>query len=196
MRKSVFALTKEQSDIQKSAREFAEGEIRKVARELDDKACFDDRLWKKAAGLGFLAVFIGEKYDGLQLGYLEQCLIVEEFARVDLGIAHAIESCFFGSQLIALFGTEDQKLKYLPAICRGELRMGVAVTEPDAGSDVSAIKTEALEDGNDFLINGSKVFITNCKAADFLIVLCLTDSGHPKLHKRFSTILVETDRPG
>ena len=95
-----FYLTKEQQDIQKAAREFAKGEFTDVARELDEKACFDDRLWKKAADLGFLAVFIPETYEGMGMGYLEQCLIVEEFARVDLGITHAIESCFFGSQLI------------------------------------------------------------------------------------------------
>lgn len=192
----MYTITKEQLDIQKSAREFAEGEIRSIARELDEKACFDDRLWKKAADLGFLGVFIEEKYEGLGLGYFEQCLIVEEFARVDLGVAHAIESCFFGAQLFSLFGTDEQKQKYLPAICQGELRMGVAVTEPDAGSDVTAITTEAVIDGNEYIINGSKVFITNCKSADFLIVLCLTNPEKEKIHERFSTIIVETDRAG
>ena len=113
-----FSLTKEQMDIQKAAREFAEKEFRPVARDLDARETFDDRLWKKAAELGFLAVFVSEKYGGLGLGYLDQCLIVEEFARVDLGIAHAIESTFFGSQLIQLVGTEEQKEKYLPALCR------------------------------------------------------------------------------
>ena len=117
-------LSKEQLNIQKAAREFAEGEFKDVCRELDEKACFDDRLWKKAAELGFLAVFVDEKYEGLGLGYLEQCLIVEEFARIDLGITHAIESTFFGTQLIDLVGTEEQKKKYLPPICLGELRMG------------------------------------------------------------------------
>ena len=192
----MLTLSKEQTEIQNSAREFAQGEIKKIARELDEKAEFDDRLWKKAADLGFLAVFIDEKYDGMQLGYLEQCLIVEEFARVDLGVAHAIESTFFGSQIFALFGSDLQKETYLPRICRGEARMGVAVTEPDAGSDVSAISTEAEKKDDGYLINGSKIFITNCKSADFLIVLCLTDPNNPKIHHRFSTILVETNRSG
>lgn len=189
-------LTKEQLNIQKAAREFAEGEFKDICRELDEKACFDDRLWKKAAELGFLAVFVDEKYEGLGLGYLEQCLIVEEFARIDLGITHAIESTFFGTQLIDLVGTEEQKKKYLPPICLGEMRMGMAITEPDAGSDVSAVKTEAVRDGDDYVINGAKVFITNCKCADFIVVLCLTNPDHPKVHKRFSTIIVETNRPG
>ena len=192
----MFDLTKEQLDIQKAAREFAEGEFTDVARDMDEKGYFDNRLWKKAAELGFLAVFIPEAYEGLGMGYLEQCLIIEEFARIDLGITHAIESSFFGSQLIDMVGTEEQKKRYLPPICLGEIRMGMAITEPDAGSDVAAVSTEAVKEGDEFVINGGKVFITNCKSADFLVVLCVTDPGNPKTHNRFSTIIVETDRPG
>ncbi len=191
-----FNLTKEQIDIQKAAREFAEGELRPVARDLDAREAFDDRLWKKAAELGFLAVFVDEQYGGLGLGYLEQCLIVEEFARVDLGIAHALESTFFGTQLIQLAGNEKQKQEYLPPVCRGEMRMGVAITEPDAGSDVTAVTTEAIKDRGDYVINGNKIFITNATLADFLVVLCVTHPDHPKKHERFSTILVETNRAG
>lgn len=192
----MFDLNKEQLDIQKAAREFAEGEFTDIARELDEKGEFDIRLWKKAADLGFLAVFLDEKYEGLGLGYLEQCLIIEEFARVDLGITHAIESTFFGTQLIDLVGTDEQKETILPPICLGERRMGMAITEPDAGSDVSAVSTEAVRDGDEYVINGSKVFITNCKSADFLVVLCVTNPDAPKVHHRFSTIMVETDREG
>ena len=191
-----FNLTKEQIDIQKAAREFAEGELRPVARDLDARETFDDRLWKKAAELGFLAVFVNEKYGGLGLGYLEQCLIVEEFARVDLGIAHALESTFFGTQLIQFAGNEKQKEKYLPPLCRGEMRMGVAITEPDAGSDVTSVTTQAIKDNGDYVISGNKIFITNATLADFLIVLCVTHPDHPKKHDRFSTILVETNRAG
>ncbi|MCU0595870.1 MAG: acyl-CoA/acyl-ACP dehydrogenase [Desulfobacterota bacterium] len=191
-----FSLNKEQLDIQKAAREFAEGEIRPVARELDSQERFDDRIWKKAAELGFLAVFVEEKYGGLGLGYLEQCLIVEEFARVDLGVAHALESTFFGSQLIQLAGSEKQKEQYLPPLCRGERRMGVAITEPDAGSDVTSVTTQAVKEGGDYVINGNKMFITNATLADFLIVLCVTSPDLPKKHERFSTLLVETNRPG
>ena len=192
----MFDLTKEQLDIQKAAREFAEGEFTDIARELDEKGEFDDRLWKKAAELGFLAVFLDEKYEGLGLGYLEQCLIIEEFARIDLGITHAIESTFFGTQLIDLVGTDEQKETLLPPICLGERRMGMAITEPDAGSDVSAVSTEAVRDGDEYVINGSKVFITNCKKADFLVVLCVTNPDAKKVHHRFSTIMVETNRDG
>jgi alkylation response protein AidB-like acyl-CoA dehydrogenase len=191
-----FSLTQDQMNIQKAAREFSEGEFRDIARELDSKEKFDDRLWKKAAELGFLGVFIDEKYEGMGLGYLDQCLIVEEFARVDLGIAHAIESTFFGTQLIQMVGSEEQKKKYLPPICNGKVRMGMAITEPDAGSDVSSVSTTAVLDNDEYVISGNKVFITNCSVADFLVVLCVTNPEHPKVHQRFSTIIVETSRPG
>jgi alkylation response protein AidB-like acyl-CoA dehydrogenase len=141
-------------------------------------------------------VFVEEKYGGMEMGYLEQCLIVEEFARVDLGIAHALESTFFGSQLIQMAGSEKQKERYLPALCQGKMRMGVAITEPDAGSDVTSVTTQALKEGGDYVINGNKIFITNATIADFLIVLCVTNPDHPKKHERFSTIIVETNRPG
>ena len=188
-----FSLTQDQVNIQKAAREFSEGEFRDIARELDRKEAFDDRLWKKAADLGFLGVFIEEKYEGMGMGYLDQCLIVEEFARVDLGIAHAIESTFFGTQLIQMVGSEAQKNKYLPPICNGKIRMGMAITEPDAGSDVSSVSTTAVLDNDEWVINGSKIFITNCNLADFLVVLCVTNPEHPKVHHRFSTIIVETE---
>ena len=191
-----FELTREQIDIQKAAREFAEGEFREVARDLDARETFDDTLWQKAADLGFLAVFVEEKYDGLGMGYLDQCLINEEFARVDCGIAQAIEATYFGTQLIQAVGSQEQKQKYLPAICSGKMRMGMAITEPDAGSDVASIITEAVEDGDEYVITGNKVFITNCTVADFIVVLCVTNPERSKKSTRLSTIIVETSREG
>ena len=116
-------------------------EFKDVARELDEKEQFDDNIWKKAAELGFLGVFIEEEYGGAGMGHLEQCLIIEEFARVDTGIAQCMVASYFGTQLIKLFGTEAQKQKYLRPIVEGKWRCGMASTEPDAGSDVAAITT-------------------------------------------------------
>jgi alkylation response protein AidB-like acyl-CoA dehydrogenase len=192
----MFELTAEQRDIKQAAREFAEKEFRDVARELDDNERFDDRIWKKAAGNGFLGVFIPEEYGGAGLGCFEQCLILEEFARVDGGIAHAMSASYFGTQMITLFGNEEQKAKYLPPVCSGQWRSGMASTEPDAGSDVAAITTTAVRNGDDYVITGNKMFITNANIGDFLVVICVTDPGNPKKHDRLSTIIVETDRPG
>jgi alkylation response protein AidB-like acyl-CoA dehydrogenase len=192
----MFELTPEQKDIKKAAREFAEGEFKDVARSLDENGTFDEALWKKAAELGFLGVFIDEKYGGPGLGYLDHSLICEEFSRVDCGIAHSITSTFFGTQLIALIGTEEQKKRYLPSICNGEVKMGVAITEPDAGSDVASIKTTAKRVGDEYILSGNKTFITNANRADFLIVLCITNPEAKRKYERFSTIIVETTRPG
>ena len=189
-------LTAEQRDIRKAARELAEGEFKEIARELDEKQQFDERLHKKAAELGFLAVFVDEKYGGAGLGYLEHSLICEEFSRIDCGIAHSITSTFFGSQLINLIGTEEQKQKWLAPVCAGEMKMGCAITEPDAGSDVVAAKTMARKEGGEYVISGSKTFITNANRADFLVVLCVTNPEAKKKHESFSTIIVETNRPG
>ena len=189
-------LTAEQRDIRNAARELAEGEFKEIARELDEKQQFDERLHKKAAELGFLAVFVDEKYGGAGLGYLEHSLICEEFSRIDCGIAHSITSTFFGSQLINLIGTEEQKKKWLAPVCAGEMKMGCAITEPDAGSDVVAAKTMARKEGGEYVISGNKTFITNANRADFLIVLCVTNPEAKKKHESFSTIIVETNRPG
>jgi alkylation response protein AidB-like acyl-CoA dehydrogenase len=192
----MVELTAEQRDIKQAAREFAEKEFTEIARELDEKEQFDDKLWKKAAELGFLGVFIEEEYGGAGLGHLEQCLIIEEFARVDTGIAQCMVASYFGTQLIKLFGTEEQKQKYLPPVVQGKWRCGMASTEPDAGSDVAAITTTAVKDGDDYVINGNKMFITNANLADYLLVLCVTDPKNHRKHDRLSTIIVETDRPG
>ncbi|HOP85966.1 MAG TPA: acyl-CoA dehydrogenase family protein, partial [Syntrophorhabdaceae bacterium] len=116
----MFELTPEQKDIKQAVREFAEGEFREVARMLDENGAFDESLWKKAAELGLLGVFVEEKYGGAGLGYLEHSIICEELARVDCGIAHSITSTFFGTQLISLIGSEEQKKKYLTPVCKGE----------------------------------------------------------------------------
>ncbi len=192
----MFQLTPEQKDIKRAAREFAEKEFVDVARDMDENERFDDSIWKKTAENGFLGVFIPEEYGGAGLGHFEQCLIIEEFARIDGGIAQSMVASYFGTQMIKLFGTEAQKQKYLPHVCSGTWRAGMASTEPDAGSDVAAITTTAVKDAADYIINGNKMFITNANVGNFLVVLCLTDPKNPKPHNRMSTIIVETDRPG
>jgi len=192
-----FTLSKEQRDIQKAAREFALGEfLPEKAREFDRNETFDLNIWRKACELGFVGVFIDEKYGGAGLGFFEHCLITEEFWAVDAGMGNAIITATFGSELLRLFGTEEQKQKYLPPLVSGEAIMGCAITEPDAGSDVTGAITSAVRDGNEWVINGSKMFITNGTLAKFLNVFCLTDPDNPDRHQRHSFFIVETDRKG
>jgi len=192
----MVELTAEQRDIKMAAQEFAEKEFRDIARELEAKEEFDDKIWKKTAENGFLAVFVPEEYGGQGLGHFEQCLILEEFARVDLGIAHQIDSTFFGAQFILFKGTEEQKKKYLPPVCEGKWRIGMASTEPEAGSDVASISTTAVKDGDHYVLKGNKVFITNCTTSDFLVVIAVTTPEARRKHERLGAIIVDTKSPG
>jgi acyl-CoA dehydrogenase len=191
-----FDLSLEQKDIIKAAREFAEKLFPDMAQECDREEKSPKELWQKACELGFVGVFIPEAYGGAGLGFLEHCLINEEFWRVDAGIAHFILAGTFGSELILLFGTEEQKKKWVPPLVKAQAITGAAITEPDAGSDVSSIRTEAVLERNEYVLNGSKIFITGGNIADYLLVLCVTEPHAKSRHERLSVILVETDRKG
>lgn len=192
----AFELTPEQKDIQKAAREFAQGEFPPRAREADQAEECPRELYKMAADLGFQGLFFPEAYGGAGLGYLEFCLAVEEFWRVDPGLGQALGSVTFGADLLLLYGTEEQKQRYLPPLTSGRAVMGAAITEPDAGSDITAVATTAARDGDEWVVNGTKMFITNGTLADYLVVYCLTNPHAPSRHERHSCLMVETDRPG
>ncbi len=191
-----FTLTTEQQDIIKAAREFAAGEFPDRAQEFDRNESFDLDLWRKACELGFVGVFIDEEFDGAGYGFFEHCLIVEEFWAVDPGIGQAIQSTTFGAELLGLFGSEDQKRLILPQLVAGEAIMGTAITEPDAGCDVTSATTTAIKDGDEWVINGSKMFATNGNLAKYMLIFCQTDPDNPSQHKRHSFILVPAETPG
>ncbi len=191
-----FKLTKEQQDIKRAAREFAEGEFPEIARECDQEERYPRDLVKKAAELGFIGLNFPEKYGGSGYGYLEKCIVSEEFWRVDPGLGSVLVSATFGADMIELYGTAEQKERYLTPLTHGEAVMGSAITEPDAGSDVSAVRTTAIKDGQDYVINGSKIFITNGTVASYFMVICLTNPEDPSRHSRHSVILVESGREG
>lgn len=190
-----FELTNRQKQIRTLAREFAEGEFPEIAREYDRREEFPRDLWKKACELGFIGVFIKKEYGGLGLGFLEFAMVMEEFWRVDPGCGNILLTSF-GSELIQLYGTEEQKMKYLPPLTKGKAIMGTAITEPDAGSDILSILTLAKREGDHYVINGAKQFITNGSIANYLLVFCLTHPEAESRFKKFGTIIVETDRPG
>ncbi len=191
-----FTLSKEQQDIIKAAREFALGEFVERAQEFDREEKFDLSIWKKACELGFIGVFIDEQYGGAGYGFFEHCLITEEFWAVDPGIGQALTSTTFGSELIIMYGTEEQKRMILPELVSGRAIIGTAITEPDAGSDTASASTRAVLDGDHWVINGSKMFITNGTIAKWIIVFCLTDPDNPSRHGRHSFIIVDTSTPG
>ena len=191
-----FKLTREQQDIRKAAREFAEGEFPEIAQTCDREEKYPRDLVKKAAELGFIGLNLPEKYGGSGYGYLEKCIVSEEFWRVDPGLGSVLISATFGADMIELYGRDEQKEKFLTPLTSGEAVMGSAITEPDAGSDVSAVRTTAVKEGNDYVINGNKIFITNGTVASYFMVICLTNPHNPSRHGRHSVILLESDREG
>ncbi len=190
-----FILTDDQKAIKEAAREFAEKEFPNYAEEYDREEKFPFELWKKAAQLGFIGMSIPEEYGGQGLGVFDTCLVIEEFWRVDGGLG-MITASTFGSEQIQMFGTEEQKKKYLPPLAKGEKICAACYTEPQAGSDVAGIKTRADKEGDEYVINGTKMFITNGTIADYYIVLARTDPNPAKRHHGMSVFLVEKDMPG
>jgi alkylation response protein AidB-like acyl-CoA dehydrogenase len=191
-----FQLNKEQQDIIQAAREFAEKEFTDLAHDYDRNETFDFALRKKACELGFVGVHVDETYDGAGYGFLEHCLITEEFFSVDPGIASAVLSTTSSAVLIELCGSEDQKKELLPQLVSGEALVATAIGEKDFGLDVTRVTTAALKDGQGWVINGSKSFVQSGDAARYLLVLAVTDPDKPSERERHSIILVPASTPG
>jgi len=190
-----FDLTEDQRMMRDMAYKFAVNEMAPVAQEYDREEKFGREIWQKACEAGLVGAIIPEEYEGPGYGFLEQAIITEQLARIDLGLCLCIVAAMFGSENIVLFGTDEQKKEYLPRLVRGEAISAGAYTEPDAGTDIAAIRTRAVKKNGDYVINGTKMFITNGSICDFMCVFCVTDQDAER-HKRQSIILVESDRPG
>jgi alkylation response protein AidB-like acyl-CoA dehydrogenase len=192
-----FELTKSQKEIQKAAREFARGEFDKeLALELDRKHEFPTQIWKKACDLGFVGVHFPEEYSGQNLGVLENIIIADEFCARDSTIGAAIILSGFASECVLRFGSDELKQKFLPAVAEGQMLSGGAFTEPGHGSDITSMETTAVRDGDEWVINGTKTFITNGGLAGFYSVMCQTDSECQPSYRGISLILVEAERKG
>jgi alkylation response protein AidB-like acyl-CoA dehydrogenase len=188
-----FDLTTEQEMIRKEIRKFAEKQIGPVAAELDDQEAFSPDLTRKMGDIGLFGMFVSEKFGGQELDYISYIIAVEEIARVDGSQAATVAA---GNSLgigpIHYFGTPEQKDKYLPKLCAGEALWGFGLTEPTAGSDAGGTRTTAVKDGNEWVINGSKIFITNaaCEMSMGVTVQAVTgqrDDGRPE----YTSFLVE-----
>jgi len=193
-----FELTQEQEMLRKSIREFAEGEIKPRAIEMDEKERFDTGLVGKMGEMGLFGMFVDEKYGGSHAGYLSYIIAVEEIARVDGSTAATIAA---GNSLgigpIYYFGSEEQKRTFLPKLCTGEALAGFGLTEANAGSDAGGSKTTAVLDGNEWVINGSKIFITNAANPLTSVVTVQAITGQKDGGRReYSCILVEPGTRG
>ena len=190
-----FALNEEQQLLKKTVREFAEAEIGPHAREWDDKQEFPREVFTKLGELGLMGVVWPEKYGGAEMATVDYVVVMEELSRVDAGVALSVAAhnslC---SGHIYLAGTEEQKVKFLTPLAKGE-RVGCwGLTENSAGSDAGGTKTTAVRDGAEWVLNGSKTFITNGRLADTAVVMAVTD--RTKGNKGVSAFIVERGTKG
>jgi alkylation response protein AidB-like acyl-CoA dehydrogenase len=186
-----FEFTQEQEDIRRAAREFATKEFLKdKAEEFDRNEEFPRELWKKACELGFIGIHFPEEFGGGGLGCLENIIVAEELCRADSTIGSALILSDFSCELLMMFGSEEQKKEVLPKVAKGEAITAGCYTEPEAGSDLTAIRTKAVRDGNEWVINGSKTFITNAPIADYFIILAVTEETQPR-YRGFTLFLAK-----
>lgn len=192
-----FDLSEEQLMIRGAVRDFAEQEIKPLAQDLDEKAEFSAELTKKMGELGLFGMYLPEKYGGQNLDTLSYIIAVEEIARIDSSQAATLAAHnSLGIGPIFYYGTEKQKMKYLPQLCTGEALWGFGLTEADAGSDSRGTKTKVILENGKWKINGSKIFITNGSAEISIGSTVQTVSDEVNGRKEFTCILVDKGTPG
>lgn len=190
-----FQLSEEHEMIRKMVRDFAENEVAPTAAERDEEERFDREIFDKMAELGLTGIPWPEEYGGIGSDYLAYAIAVEELSRVcaSSGVVLSAHTSL-ASWPIYRFGTEEQKQKYLVPLARGTSIGAYALTEPGSGSDAASMKTTAVKQGDHYVINGSKIFITNGGVADIYIIFAVTDPE--KGHRGISAFIVESTFPG
>ncbi len=189
-----FSLSDDQLQLQELARKFTKEEVIPQAHSLDQSGEFPRAIAKKAWELGLMNVHLPQNIGGMGLGVLDECIVAEEIAYGCAGIATAIEANSLASAPVLVAGNEEQKKEFLGRLISEPLFAAYCVTEPGAGSDVSGIRTQAKKVGSEYIINGSKMWITNAGVANWFFVLAYTD---PSLkHKGLSGFIVPADSPG
>ncbi len=184
-----FNLTRQQEMLRDTVGQFADSELAPRALELDEKGEFPFDIIKRTGEMGLIGVMTPKQYGGTEMGHLARMIVIEEVSRVYPPLGFFFQTGHLGHYSIQNWGTEEQKAKYLPALCKGEKLVCDAITEPSGGSDPTASQTTAQLEGNEFVINGRKVYITLAGVADLACVLAKTDD-------KFNTILVEKGTPG
>lgn len=190
-----FELTEEQKKVKESAGKFADEEIIPAVREDDITERFPMETFKKLGSLGFLGAIIPEKYGGADMDYISEAIIFEELGRSNFSLRTAVSvQVSLVEHTILTRGTEEQKEKYLPRLCKGEMVGAFALTEPEAGSDAAGIQTSAGKKGDGWVINGSKTWITSGEMADMVIIFAKTDPS--KGYKGITPFIIEKGTPG
>ncbi len=187
-----FTFTEEQEMFRKAACEFAETKVAAKVPEMEETEKVSDEVVKALGKAEMMALTIPEEYGGLGLGYIARLIALEEISKVSVATGMMLQVFALGIEPIIQFGSEEQKKKYLPALAKGELLASVAVTEATGGSDPTGIRTSYRKEGNDYILNGRKCFITNSHIADTITVLA-KDEENPKA---FNAFIVEKGMEG
>ncbi|MGY1683628.1 acyl-CoA dehydrogenase family protein [Geodermatophilus sp. SYSU D01176] len=191
-----FTLTQEQQDFRRALRQLVDKEIVPVANEWERTGRYPTEIVEHLTAMGLFGITTPEEYGGLALDMVSFTLVYEEIARGWMGIAGILGSHNLSCWMIARHGTEEQKQRLLPRLASGEWRTGIGLTEPGAGTDLQGISTTARREGDEYVVNGTKTWITNARHANVLPVLVKTDPGASPPHKGMSLLLVDTSTPG
>ena len=172
-----FALSEDQEQLRAAVIDFSRRELNQGVIERDHDGVFSQEGWEKCARMELLALPFEERFGGGGFDFLTTVTTIEAFAYgcTDAGLVHAVSATVLAGMLVQEFGTEDQKTKYLPALCNGSILAGQAITEPDVGSDAMAMRARAEQSGDAWIINGTKTFISNAPIADLLVVFAVTN---------------------
>lgn len=191
-----FELTPEQKLFRESLRDFVEREIKPVAREWERAGRYPTEIVETMMEMGLFGLLVPSEYGGSAVDMVSFSLVFEEISRGWMGVAGILGSHSVSCWMIAQHGTEEQKLKHLPDWATGKRRTGIALTEPGAGTDLQGITTRAVRAGDHYVVNGTKIWITNARYADPMPVLVKTDSTAQPPHRGMSILLVDQDTPG
>lgn len=191
-----FELSPEQAMFRDVVHRFVDEQIRPVAREWERSGRYPAEIIEAMKELGFFGITVPEEFGGMGADTVSMALLFEEVSRGWMGIAGTIGSHSLSCRMIAEHGTSEQRNSWLPVLATGEVRTGIALTEPDAGSDLQGIKTRAIRQGDHFVVDGTKTWITNARHAGMLPVLVKTDPEAVPAHRGMSVLLVEADTPG
>ena len=190
------ASSEARTQIINTVRDFVRHDVEPIASRYDNEDIYPTELVETMREMGLFGITIPEEYGGLGLDYTTFAMIFEELSKGWMSVSGIVGTHHIMAYVIASFGTDDQKERLLPRMAKGELKGGLALTEPEAGSDVQNIQTSAARDGEEYVLNGNKMFITNAEHGDGFVVLAKTDKSADPPHRGMSCFIVEKPTPG
>lgn len=191
-----FELTEEQATFRKVMQEFVAKQIKPVAREWEHEGRYPTEIVDQMKKMGLFGIAVPAEYGGLELDMVSFAIVFEEISKGWMGVAGTIGSHSLSCRMIATHGTDEQKQRWLPKLASGELRTGIGLTEPGAGSDLQGITTRAIRDGDHYVVRGTKTWITNARHAAVLPTLVKTDPDAEPRHRGMSVLVIDMSSPG